>query len=44
MASSTKITEKRAKAKQRKTGHKRKVQLQKQGTTPRIAVLFGDAK
>jgi hypothetical protein len=44
MASSTKITETRAKAKHRKTGHKRKVKLEKKGTTPRAAVLFGDAK
>jgi hypothetical protein len=42
MASSTKITQKRAKAKARKAGHKRKVKLARKGTTPSQAKLFGD--
>jgi hypothetical protein len=42
MASSTKITEKRTKAKQRKAGHKRKAKLARHGTTPSQATLFGD--
>ena len=43
MASSTKITENRAKAKRTKMGKKRKAALSRKGTTPPAAKIFGDS-
>jgi hypothetical protein len=43
MASATKVTENRIKAKRTKMGKKRKAAMRKRGTTPTAAKLFGDA-
>lgn len=42
MASCTKVYEVRIRLKNRKAGRKRKNKLEREGTTPRWDVLFGD--
>ncbi len=44
MASPTQIYMKRARIKSKKAGKKRKVQLDKHGSTPTRAAFFGDSK
>lgn len=44
MASPTQIYMKRARIKSKKAGKKRKVQLEKHGSTPTRASFFGDTK
>jgi hypothetical protein len=44
MASRTLVLKKKRKSRARKAGHERKAEMARKGTTPAMAVLFGDVK
>ncbi len=44
MASRTLVLKKKRKSRARKAGHERKAEMARKGTTPSMAVLFGDLK
>ncbi len=44
MASCTLVLKKKRKSRARKAGHERKAAMARKGTTPSMAVLFGDVK
>ena len=44
MASCTLVLKKKRQARAKKAGHERKAELARKGTTPAMAVLFGDVK